>query len=108
MDMRPGGSVVRQGLYFRLGTWVLLVSTGRVVVGSFVRPRQWVLPSRVERDRRVERLGLLLTGSTNIYSYKHIKVQYRIRYSRKEKSTRSADDRLDGCDGLAGFAYGQP
>ena len=61
MDIRPGGSVIRQRLLVLCVMWVMVGARGLSVQSG--RPRQWVLPPRVEWGRRVERLGLLITVS---------------------------------------------
>ena len=60
MDVRPGGSVVRQGLYLSYCTVsrVLRVSAGRVVVGSSCDRGAVGAAVPCDRDRRVERLDL--------------------------------------------------
>ena len=58
MDIRPGGSVIRQRLLVLCVMWVMV---GARACRFLRRPRQWVLPPRVEWGRRVERLGLLIT-----------------------------------------------
>ena len=63
MDIRPGGSVIRQRLLVLCVMWVMVGARGLSVPPETEAVGGWVLPPRVEWGRRVERLGLLNTVS---------------------------------------------